>query len=374
MSDVKGHVRLRKQNNKWEVSIPLSNTLEGSRKRFTKGGFETKEEAENFRVATLYKMNIGLFVEPSKDTVFGFIRTWLNQKEMQVKPGTFKGYESYFNQYIAPEIGNIPLTQLTTAHIDIMYMDLMKKLSPRTIRHTHRLLSQALDKAVRCKAIIENPAKYAELPRLERTEAKFWTDKQVLIFLNEARSTRYYLAFLIAIFTGARQGEVLALTWKDINFAKNTISITKSIVRGKVGHIMGSTKTIGSVRQVTIPPYVAEEIMKWKDCLNSVDERLFNEPHDFISHTREGNFLSPRNFAKVWYKLLEKSKLPAIRFHDLRHTHATLLLSSGVSIKAISSRLGHSSVRLTLDTYSHIVPAMEDQIIHVLHEILPPAQ
>jgi integrase len=179
----------------------------------------------------------------------------------------------------------------------------------------------------------------------------------------------------LAAYTGARQGEILALRWENIDFKAGTVTIQNSVSIAEKGHTVSGPKTRSSIRRISLPPAVMNELRQWKDIIHVdpvnklIDERAYNKPKDFIVHTYDGKFVNPRNFVKAWKKLLEESGLRTIRFHDLRHTHATFLIQSGINIKAISARLGHSTAKMTLDVYSHLTQPMEEGITATLQEL-----
>ncbi|BBI30753.1 tyrosine-type recombinase/integrase [Cohnella abietis] len=372
---MKGHVRAR-SNKKWEFVIPVGKNLDGSRKRITGGGFADKEKAEEAMVKKMYEINAGLFIEPSKETVFNFFSTWIAQKKSQLRTSTYSNYLGYFNNHIAPNLGNILLSKLTTQHIQQLYMKMNQTNSPRTVKHLHTMLKQGLGRAVKLNIIAKNPAEDCMLPKIENEPFDCWNAEELRQFLDFAKSSRWYLAFLIAAYTGARLGEVLALRWENIDFSKGTVTIKNALTRKDRGFQLGQTKTRSSIRQIRLPATVIQELLVLKNVLyvgskkSEVDARVFNNPKDFIVHTFDGNYLSPHNFVKTWRKLVRESGLRKIRFHDLRHTHATLLLEAGINMKAVSRRLGHSTVNMTLDTYSHVTPQMEEGITLALEQLL----
>lgn len=370
-----GHVRARK-NGKWEYVIPNGKNLNGSRRRITGGGFVDEETARKAMVKRLYEVHANLYVEPSKETVYNFFSTWIAQKKSQLRTSTYSNYMGYFNNHIAPNLGNILLGKLKTQHIQQLYMQMHGKNSARTIRHLHTLLKQGLNRAVKLKIITENPAEDCLLPKIESEQFECWTADELRHFLDIAKSSRWYLAFLITAYTGARLGEILALRWECIDFNKGTITIKNSLTRAERGFQVGQTKTRSSIRNIKLPATVLREIQLLKEVQNVgprknlVDARVFNQPKDFVIHTYDGNCLNPHNFIREWRSLIKKSKLRKIRFHDLRHTHATLLLEAGINMKAVSHRLGHSTVNMTLDTYSHLTPKMEAGITEALENML----
>jgi integrase len=199
-----------------------------------------------------------------------------------------------------------------------------------------------------------------------------WDDEQVRLFLNTAKSNRTYIAFLLALSTGMRQGEVLGLSWSDVNWSSSTIAVRQAYTKSFKGHALQETKTASSIRTVALPSQVLEALRQHR--LKQAEERLaigekYND-QGLVVQSQVGTPIGPRNLLRTWYSLLKKSKLSPIRFHDLRHTHATLLLLQGVHPKIVSERLGHSSIQITLDTYSHLLPNMQAAAAESFGELL----
>lgn len=370
---MKGHVRQRK-NGKWECSLPLGYGLDGKKRRMTKSGFETKEEAEQGLIKMAYEVGQHMVVKHSDESLYNYLRYWLDAESDNYEPSWLKNLFGYLENYIGPEIGNVKLSGLNAGYIEKLYKALRNQgKSPQTIKHVHNMLSKALSKAAKQKLIAANPVKDVTPPKVTRSARKrnlnVWTMEELQTFLRIARESRWYIAFLLAAYTGARQGEILAIRWENINFAKNRLTIDSSISRDMKGYKVGDPKTDSSYRDIILPQHVMDELLKHKERKHEKDERLFNRPKDFVVRTWKGTFVSQRNFAREWYRLLDLSGLPKIRFHDLRHTHATLLLESGVNVKAVSARLGHASSKVTLDIYSHVTPQMEDGVAEVLTQL-----
>lgn len=361
----KGHVRQR-SNGKWECSLPRGYGVDGKKKRLTKGGFETKEEAEQGLIKLAYEVSLHMVVEHSKEKLYNYLRYWIDAESEYYKPSWLKNLIGYVENYIKGDIGNVKLCSLTPSHLEMFYKTLRKNgKSPQTIKHVHNMLSKALNKAVRMKLISENPAQlvsksiFSNLSKSQRKrKPTIWTMDELMYFAKFARGSRWYIGFLLATATGARQGEILAIRWENIDFENNLLTIDSSINRDMKGYKLGDPKTDSSYRTIDLPPYIMDELWKHRERRYEKDARHFNKPEDFVVRTWDGTFVSQRNFAREWYRLLEESGLPKIRFHDLRHTHATLLLESGANILYVSERLGHSKTSTTYNIYSHMTKKM----------------
>jgi integrase len=255
----------------------------------------------------------------------------------------------------------IPLSRLEPMHLQSFYAELNGKLSSQSILHIHRCIHNALEAAMRWGKVQRNVADLVKPPRVTRKELTVWDETQLRTFLRVAKGHRLYVAFLLAASTGMRQGEILGLRWADVDLEKGTISVRQALSKDYSGFAIQETKTESSIRTVAIPPNVVAELRKHR--IRQMEERLAAKTytdHGLVIQSTVGTPVLPRNLKRVWYRLLEESGVPKIRFHDLRHTHATLLLKAGVHPKVVSERLGHSSVQITLDTYSHLLPNMQE--------------
>ncbi|SFL86938.1 Site-specific recombinase XerD [Paenibacillus sp. 1_12] len=379
---MKGHVRQRKPSGKWELSVPLGFDKQGKKVRFTQSGFDTKEEAEKALVEKLYEKNRDVLLPRSKVTVYSHFLSWLEIKKVKVRLGTYNNLVGYLENHVGPELGYLALSQLTTQRLELFYLQLEKKMSARTIKYIHSMIRQSLNRAVKLQLLAKNPAIDVDTPKISKNFNEPWTAEEALKFLQTAKSSRWYLSFLLVLQTGLRQGELLALRWGDIDLDARTLNVHRSLTRAEKGFELGGTKTTGSARTIALPVEVVNELRLRKDqkCVvrkgvkdvkDVLDERVFNRRTDFVTHARNGNFVSPHNFIKEWKRVLLASKVRPIRFHDLRHTHATLLLESGVNVKAVAERLGHSTSSTTLDFYAHVTRRMEEGVVAALQQVLP---
>jgi len=245
---------------------------------------------------------------------------------------------------------------------DLVADMLERGLSPRTIKYAHTLLNDALGHAVRWRLLPNNPAQHVTLPRQERNEMRVLSKKQVTAFLEAAEGDRYYTLFLLAIATGIRSGELLGLQWKDVDMQRATVAVHRTLVRIGTNWSFTEPKTARSKRRIALPHSVLPVLRTHRK--QQAEERLMcgekYDDHDLVFATATGKPLRRRNLNRRHFKpILDRADLPDIRFHDLRHTCATLLLAEGENPKVVSERLGHSSITLTLDTYSHVLPNMQ---------------
>jgi integrase len=353
---------VRKDGTSWYYVIELGKGLDGKRKQKKKRGFKTKKEAQKALNEAIHALNTGTYIEPSKMLLGEYLEDWLENKRIQVKESTYKKYYWIINSHLNPIIGDIALSDLKPIHVQQFLLTLSndKGLSSENIRKVHSVLSSALKQAVKLELIFKNVAALIEPPRATKSEMKVWDLEEVQQFLNNAQSNRYYIAYLIALTTGMRQGEILALTWKDIDFDNAVLQVRQTLSHdGK--KINQHTKTAAGTRTIALPEELLVELKKHR--VQQAKEKLLAgslyEDLNLIVCTNVGTPLNPRNLLRNFYGQTDKAGLERIRFHDLRHTHATLLLKQGVHPKIVAERLGHADTRITMDRYSHLLPNMQ---------------
>ncbi|MAT96375.1 MAG: hypothetical protein CL608_04460 [Anaerolineaceae bacterium] len=281
-----------------------------------------------------------------------------------LKPKTASSYTWLINKHIKPEIGKKKLASLKSHHIQALYSEKLNSgLSSKTVHHIHSVLRRALNQAVSWELIYRNPCDGVTPPRIEKKVPVVWSADQAKIFLDTVKEHSYYPIYLIALTTGARRGEILGLEWKNLSFTENAISIQKTIqeVSGKT--VVGTPKTSGSRRKLTLPPITLDALKE--------HQNKTKQTEGFIFTTSVGTPISPRNLLRHFYKAIDQANLPRIRFHDLRHTFATLMLSvdGGVHPKVVQEMLGHSSITQTLDTYSHVIPGIKQEAAEKINTI-----
>ncbi len=359
---MKGHIR--KRGNKYAVILDIGRKEDGSRNRKWFSGFDTKKAAQKFLNEKLHEIDTGKFVEVTKETMKEYFAAWLEDKKTQVRPSTWKSYRWLINRMVE-HIGKIKMADLKPQHLQKMYNQLQKgekPLSARSVLHAHLIIQEALDRAMKWGMIHRNVAEAVDAPRPKKIEMSVWDAEEVRKFLEVAKEDRYYIAFLIAITTGMRKGEILGLRWKDIDFEKNTLSVRQTFARAEKGHDFQEPKSSSSFRSIALPPDTIEALRLHK--VQQAKEKLkagsLYQDMGMVVATSVGTPVLSRNLDRTWFKLMEKAGVSRIRFHDLRHTHATLMLKNGVHPKIVSERLGHSNIGITLDTYSHVLPGLQE--------------
>ena len=370
---MKGHVR--KRGNKWCFVVDLGKDPgTGKRRQKWYSGFSTKREAEKALSEMLAKLHRGDYVEPSRMSFGELIRTWLeNRIKHNVSQKTYDTYKYLCETHIAPTIGIINLDKLSPLHLQKMYSDLIseEKLSNTTVHHIHRICYAVLKWAVQMKMIPQNVAENVAPPKRNKQEMKIWNEEEVVRFLSAAQDERLFALFFLAISTGLRRGELLGLKWSDVDFYRGVLSVRRTVQRTTNGLTVKEwTKTDSGRRQVNISPSTMDVLRQHRKQQTEEMVKLGMRNVDFIFTNTVGNLLEPRKVNHIFDRIIKKAEIPKIRFHDLRHTHATLLLKQGVHPKIVSERLGHASVNITLDTYSHVIPSLQKEAAAAIDQVL----
>lgn len=361
---MRGHIR--KKGKRWYIVIFIGYNDMGKERYKWHSGYRTRDEAEKDLPNKLKEMNEGSYVETNKQTMSDYIQEWMKIKETQVRPNTFRTYDWLVRTHVIPNLGKIQIKKLQPNHLQSLYAKLATRdppLSNRTIQQVHVLLHDALGRALKWGIVSRNIAELVDAPRVKKSKGKSWDSSQVVKFLGFAKDNQYHVAFVLAIMTGMRKGEILALRWKDIDMERGYASVTGSLTFINSTPVFQQPKTDQARRSVALSSDVIQALRQHKARQN--ESRLLLEQgytdDDLIVCRYNGRPLNPRNLDDAWYSLLEKSGLPRIRFHDLRHTHASLMLEQGVHPKIVSERLGHSNINITLDIYSHVLPGLQKQ-------------
>jgi integrase len=351
-----------KGDNKWWFQFYTGEIKNGTRERITKRGFRTKKEAEKAMIETQAALQKGEYIEPTKKLFQDYLQDWIKSKR-NLGDQTLELYESYLRTHIVPEIGHIPLAKLSAHDIEMFLGSLHEKgLAAATIKRIFSVVFAALNAAETKDIITKNVASKVEKPQVSRRrELVVWDPAFVSDFLERTKpDSRYWIAGYLAVMTGMRQGEILGLRWADIDFEKRILTIQQTVNRHR--EIKSGAKTKQSMRSVALSPDTIEVLKEHRQLI--IQERVALGPdyqnNDLVVCTHFGGPTTQRAIQKMWTSSLKKTGAPKITFHDLRHTHASLLIKQGVHIKVISERLGHSSVSITMDTYGHLMPNMQE--------------
>ena len=365
-----GHIRERGPGT-WAVVVPVGRYADGRPKykwSTVKGGRRDAQRELNRRLA---EQQAGTYVEPSKLTVGQYLQRWLaDYAKPKVRAKTYEGYEEFVRVHLAPALGHFQLAKLKPLDIQGYYARLQRDgrrdgkggLSARTALHHHRVLRQALHQAVKWELLARNPADAVEPPQPEDREMPALDAAESAALLKAAEGSRLYLPVLLALTTGLRRGEVLGLRWVDVDLNAGTLAVRQSLQRTKGGSVFTPPKTKKSRRQVALPSVTAEALARHRAEQLRVRRELGGayRDHELVVANGDGTPFLPNAFTHAFTDLVARANVKRVRFHDLRHSHATQLLKEGVHVKVVSERLGHSKVGITLDTYSHVLPGMQE--------------
>jgi integrase len=356
---MKGHIRERSPGH-WAIVIDARDES-GKRKRKWHSFKGTKREAQVECARLVAQHSGGGYVEPIKGTVADFLARWLDYKKARLSALSHERYCNIVNINIVPTIGRIPLAKLPPVTIAGMYAKALETLAPKTVIYIHRVLRQALSQAVRWQMLPRNPADAVQPPKAERREMKALDADGIATLLGEARGTAMYIPILLGALCGLRRGEVAALRWRSVKLDSGVLSVVASTEQTATGTREKAPKN-GKGRSVALPAVVVDELRRHRiaqaEHLLKLGVRLTDDHH--VVMRGDGLPYLPRSLTDMFNQLLDRRpSFPRIRLHDLRHSHATQLLASGVHPKIAQERLGHSSIAMTLDLYSHVLPGMQ---------------
>lgn len=369
---MKGHVRERGAGS-WYVVLDTRDPQSGARKRkwVSLPGVTGKRQAQ-IECARLIAeaQNGGLSLEPAKTNLADYLERWLEYVKSNISPRSHERYTEIVRKNLGPRLGSVKLARLKPEHIAAAYADALARgrqdgkggLSPRTVHHMHRILKQALARAVRWQLLPRNPSDAVDPPKVERKELTTYDIGAAAQALEAFRGTRMFMPTVLSLLCGLRRGEVAALRWRNVSLDAGVLAVVESAEQTKTGIRYKEPKS-GKARQVSLSAMVVEELHAWRN--RQVEEfsviGLSPDSDTFVVTQVDGRPLQPRSITHEWVRLSAVKGLPRIRFHDLRHAHATHLLSAGVHPKVASERLGHSRVGITLDLYSHVMPGMQEE-------------
>ncbi|MEZ5780178.1 MAG: tyrosine-type recombinase/integrase [Rhizobiaceae bacterium] len=374
---MKGHIRERSPG-KWAIILDVYDEA-GKRKRKWHSFAGTKRQAQEECARLVSEMRGGSYVEPSKITMAQHLESWLGHVKSQITPRTHERYCELVRKNIVPAIGSIHLTKLRPVQISDAYAKALTNgrrdgkggLSPSTVVYMHRLINHALAQAVRWGMIVRNPADAVTPPKIERATLTTYDMPQTAELLDVVRETRLHVPIMLAVMCGLRRGEIVALRWRNVDLDGMALAIVESAEQTKDGVRYKPPKS-GKGRRVALSATVAEEMRKHR--LRQAEELLRlgirQDAAAFVYAQEDGEPIQPRSLTQAWMQAISASELPRIRFHDLRHAHATHLLASGVHPKVASERLGHSRVGVTLDLYSHVLPGMQEDAVSRVDEAM----
>ena len=381
-----GHIRPQGDGS-WEIKFDLGrDPLTGRRitKYVTFRG--TKRKAQEELTRLLGQRNEGSYIEPTKMTVAQYLNHWLEADiDRRVAARTAIRHRGIVEKNIIPKLGHVPVRKLNAVHIEAFEAELQREgwvkarakqkvkegekapiqekrgLSAQTVQHIHRTLSQALSHAVRLGVLFKNPARQVRPPRPPSREIKILNKDEIRTLIDAARGTSIYVPILVAVATGVRRGELLALRWSDVDLKAGALTVNQSLERIKGKVEFKSPKTRTSRRTITLSAVTVDALRKHHRA--QIEERLRlglgRDPRGLVFTRADGQSMDADTLTKAFRRLVATAKVTPITLHGLRHTHISHLLMEGVHVKLVSERAGHASINITLGVYAAYIPNMQ---------------
>lgn len=360
-----------KRGKTWSCVLYLGRDNDGRKRQKWVGGFRTRKAAEGALSEALERVRTGTWADPGRQTVGEFLEDWLTAVTPSLRPSTAESYEQTLRGWVIPRIGGVKLSALTAARLSALYGELLKSgrrdgkggLSARSVAYAHRIIVHALKDAVAWGLLARNPAAHVDAPRAGSSEMHVWSQTEVQRFLSFVADDRLYALWAVLLATGLRRGEALGLRWDDVDFERRRLSIQRAVVVVGYGVQVAEPKTARGRRSVSIDPTTAAVLGAFRK--RQVEERLAWGPAwqdtGYVFTSEDGRLLHPQQVTVTFKRRAREAGLPPIRLHDLRHTAATLALTAGIHPKVVSERLGHASIGITLDTYSHVGEGLQEE-------------
>src|SRR5262245_31153843 len=377
----RGHVQSRSPGS-YRLRYSLGrDPITGKRRIATTTVRGTRKDAERELTRLLRTADTGEHVDPSRMTVGHWLELWLNTIRSEVSSKTSESYAEIVRCYLKPAFGSTRLDKLTPSQIQRVYNSWAQQdgrpLSALTRRYIHVILKSSLARAVEQQLLARNPAEVLtkRLPKIVRQEFATLTIEQSAYLLESVRHMHIYWPVLLALTTGMRRGEILALRWKNVEFTRGTLRVMESLEQTKAGLRFKAPKT-DRTRAITLPAFVIDELRRLKreqaETLLRLGVRQSGET--LMCCREDGEPKQPGSVTGEFARLTSKIRdLPRVRFHDLRHSHATQLLADGVHPKIAQERLGHSTITTTMDLYSHVTDTMQADVAARLDAAFGPA-
>ena len=356
---MRGHIT--KRGDSWTAVVDLPPDPATGNRRQKRVTARTKREVEQ-QVAALIQAGQTGFTDAGKLSVRGYFDRWLETTAPTLRAVTVRRYRDIVRLHIVGVIGNTPLAKLTSADVQRLYADRLTLLSPSTVRYVHAVLHHALDDAVKWGLLARNVADAVEPPQKARREMHVWNADQVGCVLRAAADEPFEALWRLAIYTGMRRGELLALKWADLDLDAGALFVQRSLSRGLTSRLEErEPKSQSGRRRIALSRSVVDSLKRHR--VRQLEYRLSvgdaYEDRGYLFANETGGHVHPNTLYRRYRDLTARAGVPPIRFHDLRHTSATLLLAEGVHGKIVQERLGHANIAMTLDLYSHVTADMQ---------------
>ena len=361
----------QRKDRTWRAQV----TVDG--RRLSHNG-KTKKECQEWLKETLSLMETGLSFEGAQTKLVDFLSRWLVSIEATLRPSTWFQYQQIVRDHIIPYLGDFKLQELRPDHIQRLYDEKLRQgIGKRTVQLTHSVLHRSMVHAVKLGLIGRNPASATMPPKPRFKEMKIFDESQVSRMLVAAIGDRNELLYHMAVVTGMRQSEMLGLQWKDLDWKNRSLKVQRQLnrVRG-VGYRFAPPKTKAGRRTIVLGKKSIQKMREHQD-RQHVERLLVGNrwrDHDLVFPTTIGTPMDQRNLLRDFKSLIQKAGLPEIRFHDLRHTAASIMLNHGVPLIVVSRRLGHSKPSITLDIYGHLIASLQAEAAEKIDDLITPVE
>jgi integrase len=358
-----GRVYYNPHAKRWQAIVEKGRDEQGKRKQIFRNA-RTKREARQVLNQLLRDLDAGTYVEPCDLTLTEFLRSWHAEHARHYTCARAHESNGYMIEaHLVPALGGLKLGKLRPMHLQTYYSERLDSgAASSSVRKEHNIAHAALKHAVRMQLLATNPADVVVPPRAKRAEMMALDETQSAAMLRAAEGTDLHMPLLFALGTGLRRSGLLGLRWSDVDLEAGTATVNQGLQEAGGQLIVTAPKTVKSRRAVTLPGLVIDALRAHR--AEQARKTLAREPNwtdsEYVLAAPHGGPWRPSNFDRVWRRFKTKQKLE-IRFHDLRHSHASALLKAGVHPKVVSERLGHASIGITLDTYSHVMPGMQEE-------------
>ena len=355
--------RVGARGTSWYAVVDVGRDPTTGKRRQKRVSAPTRKECEALVRSALSAAEQGGGGDAGKLTVRDYLDRWLASIVPAVRPSTHRRYRDLMAGHVVPVVGTVKLAKLSALDVQRLYADrLAAGLSPTTVHQLHNVLHRALKQAIRWGLLVRNPTEAVDAPRPANPECKTWSAREVGAVLSAAAGDDLAALWRLALLTGMRRGELLGLTWEDVDLDRGALAVRRTLSRGTGGTWeLGTPKTAHGRRSIALPASCVVALRKHR--ATQLAERLrlggLWLDHGFVFTNRTGGPLHVNGLARRFAKLIAAAGVPTIRFHDLRHTSATLMLANGEHPKIVQERLGHSDVGITLNRYSHVTPDMQ---------------
>lgn len=358
----------------WTFAVDVERTADGRRRERWRSGFASKHEAQQAMRELLASVDQQRYVDPSRLTVAEYLEgEWLPAIAASVRPTTLAQYRQMVRVHIVPRLGSVHLQKLSSGHVNTLYSELLGSggragtgLSPKTVRHVHVTLRKSLSDAVRWGRVVRNAAEHASPPRVERPQMRVWSVEQLRTFLEAVGEDRWAAGWYLLASTGMRRGELVGLRWDDIDLERGRVTVQRAVTTIDGRAVLTEPKTARGRRTLALDADSLGVLHAHRERQLCDARRIETQApgawrgEGWVLCAPLGERLHPEAVSRRFALIATKVGLPAIGVHGLRHSYATAALTAGIPAKVVSERLGHASVAVTLDVYSHVLPSLDE--------------